>query len=133
MPAQPRAPADEPNQALTIDAEELHSAHVVHIAGEIDMGTVGELEAAVGRAESAARAGGCRVVVIDLRAVTFLGADGLRSLVDAHNRIAEAGGSMRVVAPPGGGIIRRLMDLSGVGALLDIFETIEAALPPGNA
>lgn len=130
--ADARAPGEQPSRPLTTSVEELDAASVVHIAGEVDVSTIGELEAAIGQAERA-RPGpfGC-VVVIDLRAVTFLGAEGLRSLVAAQNRIAENGGALRVVAPRSGGIIRRLLDLSGVAALLDIYETIEAAIPAGR-
>ncbi|HVA72978.1 MAG TPA: STAS domain-containing protein [Acidimicrobiales bacterium] len=125
------APGDQPSRDLTTNVEELRDVSIVHVAGEIDISTVGDLESAIERARAHAGPGGAAsgVVVIDLRGVTFLGAEGLRSLVSAQNRIAESGGSMRVVAPAGGGIIRRLLDLSGVGALLDLFETIESAVP----
>lgn len=130
MPAAASAPHDKPNEELTTDIEVARSARVVHVAGEIDMSTVRELESAIERAESEAMAAGSGVVVVDLRGVTFLGADGVRGLVAAHNRMAAEGGSLRIVSPPGGGIIRRLLDLSGVGALLDLFETVDSALPP---
>ena len=126
------APDDQPNPALTTSVEEVRAAQVVHIAGEIDLSTIGELTSAMERAESGVDAQGRPVVVIDLRGVTFLGAEGLRVLVASHDRIAGAGGDMRVVAPPGDGIIRRLLDLSGVGALLDLFETVDSALPPAH-
>ena len=130
MPAAARVPHDEPNEELTTDVEVVRSARVVHVAGEIDLSTVGELESAIERAESEAVGAGVPIVVVDLRGVTFLGADGVRGLVAAHNRIAAEGGSLRIVSPPGGGIIRRLLDLSGVGALLDLFETVDSAVPP---
>lgn len=123
---------DQPNPPLTTSVEELRATQVVHVAGEVDMSTIDDLESVIGRAEEAAGVHGGGLVVIDLRGVTFLGAEGLRSLVAANNRIAEAGGDMRVVAPPGGGIIRRLLDLSGVGALLNLFETVDSALPPAS-
>lgn len=132
--AEARAPGDQPGRALTTSVEELTAASIVHVAGEIDISTVGELEAAINVAEtrSTNTDGLAEVIVIDLRGVTFLGAEGLRSLVSAQNRIAGGGGAMRVVAPASGGIIRRLLDLSGVGALLDLFESIESAVPTGE-
>lgn len=128
MAAETLVPGDQPDPALTTSVEELPAARVVHVAGEIDMSNVAEFESAIEQAESGApeRA----VIVIDLRRVTFLGAESLRCLVASHDRIAETGRAMRVVAPPGSGVVRRLLDLSGVGALLDLFETVESALPP---
>ena len=133
MPAvEPRAPSEQPNRALTTSVEALRSAAVVHVVGEIDISTVSDLEIAVHEAERRAGDGGAggAVIVIDLRGVTFLGAEGLRSLVSAQNRLAEKGAAMRVVAPPEGGMIRRLLDLSGVASLLDLFETIESEVSP---
>lgn len=131
MAADTREPGGEPGPALTTSVEESRAAYIVHVAGEVDISTIEDLESAIEQAESGARSQGRGVVIIDLRGVTFLGAEGLRSLVGADHRITEAGGAMRVVAPPQG-IIRRLLDLSGVGALLDLFETVESAMPPGG-
>lgn len=130
MAAETRAPGEPPDPALTTSVEELGTARVIRVAGEIDMSNVSELESAIEQAEAGAPVRA--VIVIDLRKVTFLGAESMRCLVSAHDRIAETGRSMRVVAPPGSGAVRRLLDLSGVGALLDLFETVESALPPDN-
>lgn len=134
MPAvEPRAPSEQPNRALTTSVEALRSAVVVHVIGEVDISTVGDLELAVREAEQRVGSGATgAVIVIDLRGVTFLGAEGLRSLVSAQNRLADQGASLRVVAPPEGAMIRRLLDLSGVASLLDLFETIESAVPADN-
>jgi len=130
MAAETLAPGDPPDPALTASVEDLGNARLIRVAGEIDMSNVSELEAAIDQGESGTPERS--VIVIDLRRVTFLGAESLRCLVAAHDRIAETGRSMRVVAPPGSGVVRRLLDLSGVGALLDLFETVESALPPDN-
>lgn len=130
MAAETRAPGDQPNPALTTDVEAVGAGQVVRVSGEIDMSTIGDFESAIESAQSLAAASGQDIVVVDLQGVDFLGAESLRSLVAAHDRIAEAGGSLRVVAPPGGGIVRRLLDLTGVGALLDLFETVDAAVSP---
>lgn len=129
MAAETRASGDQPEPALTASIEQLGTAHVVHMTGEIDMSNVGELESAIERAETDAVASGPALVVVDLQGVTFLGAESLRCLVSANDRIAAGGGTMRVVAPAGSGVVRRLLDLSGVGALLDLFETVESAVP----
>lgn len=118
--------------ALTTEVETSEDTSVVHVAGEIDISTVGEFEATIERSETqaASEGHGAPVIVIDLRGVTFLGAEGLRTLVTSQDRIAAAGGSMRVVVPGEGGIIRRLLELTGVESLLDLFESVESAVAP---
>lgn len=122
----------DPDPALTTEVETLEDTFVVHVAGEIDISTVGDFEATIRRSEAQAtpEAENDTVIVIDLRGVTFLGAEGLRSLVASQNRIVAAGGAMRVVVPGEGGIIRRLLELSGVEPLLELFESVEAAIAP---
>lgn len=120
----------DPDPALTTELERLEDTLVVHVAGEIDISTVGDLEATMKRSETQATPEGQNhpLIVIDLRGVTFIGAEGLRSLVAAQKRIVAAGGVMRVVVPGEGGIIRRLIELSGVESLLELFESVEAAI-----
>lgn len=127
-----RAHSGDSDPPLTTRVETLDDTPVVHVAGEIDISTVGDLEATIRRSETQTtqEGQGNRVIVIDLRGVTFLGAEGLRSLVASQNRIAAAGGTMRVVVPGEGGVIRRLLELSGVESLLDLFESVEAAIAP---
>lgn len=124
------AHSGDPDPPLTTQVEMLADTSVVHVAGEIDISTVGDLEATIRRSEAQATPEGQhnRVIVIDLRDVTFLGAEGLRSLVTSQNRIAAGGGAMRVVVPGEGGIIRRLLELSGVESLLELFDSVEAAV-----
>lgn len=127
-----RAHSGDSDPPLTTRVETLDDTPVVHVAGEIDISTVGDLEATIKRSETQAtqEGQGNPVIVIDLRGVTFLGAEGLRSLVASQNRIAAAGGTMRVVVPGEGGVIRRLLELSGVESLLELFESVEDAISP---
>jgi anti-anti-sigma factor len=89
---------------------------VVAPAGEIDLATIDELQAAVDAA--AAEAGG---VVLDLREVTFIDSAGLR-LVLQSARAIEAFSVVR-----GPQEVRRLFDLVGLDERLTMLDR-----PPGE-
>jgi anti-anti-sigma factor len=64
--------------------------------------------------------------VIDLSDVTFIDSTGLGILVGERRRLRERGGSVRVVCGPG--IARRVLHLTAVDRLIDIHDTVEAAV-----
>jgi anti-sigma B factor antagonist len=66
----------------------------VRPAGELDLATVGEFEAAIGGALN-----GHRQLVVDLRDVTFLDTEGLKSLIEAARVAAERHVAFRLVRP----------------------------------
>lgn len=66
---------------------------VVHVGGEIDMLTAPELRYAVAEWADPPP----RVLVIDLRAVTFLGASGLTALLDIRDAAARTATSVRLI------------------------------------
>ncbi|MGI8492149.1 MAG: STAS domain-containing protein [Acidimicrobiales bacterium] len=95
---------------------------VLHVAGDLDASTVPALR---GRLSDMA-AGGPSQVVVDLSRVTFLDSSGLGALIGGLRRLRSAGGEMRLV-PGATPKVRRLLDQTGVGQLLPIFPTAEAA------
>jgi anti-anti-sigma factor len=64
----------------------------VHPAGELDLAAVPELEAAIGGALD-----GHKQLVVDLRDVTFLDTEGLKSLIEAARVAAERHVTFRLV------------------------------------
>ena len=64
----------------------------VRPAGELDLAAVGELEAAIGGALD-----GHRQLVVDLRDVTFLDTEGLKSLIETARVAAERHVAFRLV------------------------------------
>jgi anti-sigma B factor antagonist len=94
---------------------------VVHLSGEIDLGTQEELDQAV-------RAGldtSAPVVILDLGKVTFLGSTGLRVLVAAHTEAEGTGRVVRIV--DGVEIVHRIMEVTGLERLLALYPTVEQA------
>jgi stage II sporulation protein AA (anti-sigma F factor antagonist) len=83
---------------------------IVFVSGEIDMLVEERLAGALEAAQYAVAD-----VTVDLTKVTFMDSSGLNVLVRAYQRAPERG-SCRVVGARG--LARRVMDLTGVAALL---------------
>lgn len=99
----------QPEDLLAISSDETG----LHAAGEIDAHTAPTLAAAIDAAGPD--------VDLDLSAVEFVDSSGLRVLIDAHQRLADAGGGLRLtgVSEP----VRRLLEISGVSEYLGVTES----------
>jgi anti-sigma B factor antagonist len=104
------AVADQPDAAL-----------VVSVSGELDLGTVEVLRAEVGPL----LAPGVRLV-LDLSELTFCDSTGLGALVGLSRKAADHSATLVLAAPR-----RRIADLlalSGVDRVIDVHNTVPAAL-----
>ena len=91
-----------------------HDAHaVVSVRGEIDLSTADRFRAAMDEAMR-----GCGSVEVDLAGTTFMDSSGLAVLVGAHQRLGQAQEALVVRDPSP--TIRKVLQISGVGALLDV-------------
>ncbi|MFC8513290.1 STAS domain-containing protein [Streptomyces sp. NPDC057257] len=88
-------------------------ATVVELRGEIDILTALPLSVRI----DALTAGVCPDLVLDLRPVTFIDCSGLRLLCQAHNRVRDQGGRLRLVADRD-----RLMRVLRPARLAGVFE-----------
>ena len=79
-------------------------------SGEIDAHTAPALASAIDAAGPD--------VELDLAGVEFVDSSGLRVLIDAHQRLAEAGGALRITALSDP--VRRLLEISGVSGYLGV-------------
>ena len=95
---------------------------VIAVEGEADMTTAVKFNESF---FSAAR-GGIRQVVADLSAVRFIDTTMLNALVVGHRRMARDRGRFAVVCS--GPRVKRILDITGLGQILDVFETREDAL-----
>ncbi len=89
---------------------------IVSFHGELDLEQEVEAREALERAAAADGDG----VMVNLRAVTFLGSTGVRLLLDAHAATADAGRRLRVVQ--GRGPARRLIELLDLSDRLDVVD-----------
>ena len=105
---------------LKIDRSDQPGWAIISPSGEIDLATVGQLEDAL-----AASSDGNSDVAVDLTGVTFMDSTGLRALLAANQNLSEFGRRLALIVA--GGPVDRLLDISGVGQTLAIFQSIEAA------
>lgn len=99
---------------------------VIHVAGEVDIATAPELQAALDKLA----AEGETCLVIDLDEVTFLDSAGLRVLVAAHRSINDQRGQLRVVCQRGR--IWDVFKLTNLDDVLSMHETLAAATAPDS-
>lgn len=104
---------------LTIDSVDLRDrVRVLRVAGEIDMLTAPDLEAAIDHDLSHRPA----TLIIDLSKITFIDSSGLAALFEAHRRSA---GVVRVVVTPA---IDRILGMVGMRETLQLHGDLDDAL-----
>ena len=96
----------QPEDLLSIET----SDRGITARGDIDAHTAPILAAAI---ESSGA-----LVRLDLSAVDFVDSSGLRILIDAHQRLRDAAGSLTIIAPSDA--VVRLFEISGVQDYLTI-------------
>ena len=102
------------NPLFQVRHEPRASGVVVIAAGEIDLATSPQLrEALLNPAVNAA------TVVLDLREVTFIDSSGLGVIVGQQKRAQERNERF-AVAVGGAAAVQRILELSGLGKVLDI-------------
>ena len=106
---------------LQIDRSDQPGWAILSPSGEIDLATVGQLEDAL----AASIGNGDTDVAVDLTGVTFMDSTGLRALLAANQNLSESGHRLALIVA--GGPVDRLLDISGVGQTLEIFQSLEAA------
>src|SRR3954452_3140323 len=95
------------------------TALYLHVFGEFDLSRVGEVEEALAQARTP------RVLVFDLRGLTFLDGAGLRTILRANDRGRAEGFAVEVVRPTG--TANRIFSLTRAGLELSMIDAPEAA------
>jgi anti-anti-sigma factor len=100
----------------------------VVLEGELDIATTPTAEAELRRLEH----NRARLIVLDLRRVTFMDSTGLRLLVAADARAREAGHRLAIVKGPAA--VHRVLELTGLDAKLDLIaDPADATAPSGGS
>jgi anti-sigma B factor antagonist len=94
----------------------------VHVAGELDIATAPRLEQTLRDAQ-----GPARLVVLDLRELTFIDIRGIRAIIDAGIRARQAGRRLVLVRVPQ--IVDRMLTLTGSSDQVEISD-IDPVAPP---
>ncbi|HET8657895.1 MAG TPA: STAS domain-containing protein [Micromonosporaceae bacterium] len=98
---------------------------VLAISGELDLGSLAELE----EAATAAIADGTPVLLLDLSGLTFCDSTGLGLFVRLHKRMQQRGGRLGLVNPQAG--VLKVLKLTGLDAALHLYPDIDVALTSG--
>jgi len=105
----------EPTLAVQTTVEEYST--VIVLEGELDLGTVDDLQDAVDEALGA----GARHVTIDCRGITFVDSSGLRCLLDTK---AKAPLGVALLQPSSS--LLRLLEITSLDSMLPVFNDLEA-------
>jgi anti-sigma B factor antagonist len=97
---------------------------VIAARGEIDLATVGTLNAALAQAIES----GAPDVWLDLTKVDFMDSTGLTAIVRAHDAMDAGRSRLAVICPPGP--VRRAFEITGLDARLPLFADRAAASAP---
>lgn len=108
-------PDDAARSALLDVSVEAGPTTIVSLTGDLDPATAPKLQAAVDAAIADAVV---TRVVLDLRGVNFLDSSGLRVFVTTREALAERGGNL--VLRNASANIRRLLDITGLGEVIDV-------------
>jgi len=105
--------------------EEKDGTQIVSVTGEVDLSSVPWLAEVIWRAKE--QAGGDPLhVVVDLSEVEFMDTAGLEVLLEEWNSSRQLGGRMCLVAQEGP--MTRLLEVSGLGELFDLYAELDAAV-----
>jgi anti-sigma B factor antagonist len=102
---------------------------VLVLEGELDVGTVAQLDDALANAAAATDG----TLTIDASDVDFLDSVGLRSILNVTADLSKVGRAMAIVCTPGP--VRRLIELTALTGHLALYDSRAAviAAPPSDA
>ncbi len=108
---------------MRTDTRVVGSVLVVYVSGELDLNTAPGFRTAVEeqldlRPETAH-------ILLVLRDVTFIDSSGLGVILGRYRRVRAHGGRLVAVAPSPK--VRKVFDLSGLAAIIPVFETEDEA------
>jgi anti-anti-sigma factor len=111
---------------LTVQSTSAEDTTLLTLSGELDIAAKEPL----GDAVSAALEDHPPSLVIDLTPTTFVDSTGLSYLLAARRRADDAQTRLAIRAPPGSEA-RVVIDLAGVGSLLNLEDPAPRSQPPG--
>jgi anti-anti-sigma factor len=117
------SPKDLHGRRLFIDVERTDGTVLIALAGELDIGSAGELDDVLLEAERS----GARTIRLDLRKLEFLDSTGLRAILSAELRTSVDGSKLLLI--PGPERVQRLFALTGTAEFLHFAD---GDMPPDN-
>jgi anti-anti-sigma factor len=118
-------------ELLVVDSEIRPEAVLMHVTGEIDSSTAGELRSQLEASLQQANAHESRLLIVDLQGVTYFGSAGLNAVLDCYKQGLRAGTSVRLVAD--NDLVVRPIEVTNLDALLELYPTLADALEGGDS
>ncbi len=94
---------------------------LLRVSGELDLGTIGSLQSAVGD-----RVGPGVRVLLDLEGLRFCDSTGLGTIIKLHRRLTDLGGVLALCAP--GQRVLDVLSISGVDQVISVYPSVPAAI-----
>jgi anti-anti-sigma factor len=113
-------------ELLVVDSEVRPDAVLVHVKGEIDSSTAGELRSQLESALQQAGGHESRLLIVDLEGVTYFGSAGLNAVLDCHKQGLRTGISVRLVAD--NDLVVRPIEVTNLDSLLDLYPALADAV-----
>lgn len=113
--------------SLAVKTPEGSDAQVLSLGGELDIATTPTVRSAI----DAAIAGGSKRIIVDLTGLNFIDSTGLGVLIGGLRRSRENGGRVVLVATEGR--ILRLLRVTGLVRIFQVFESLDAAIADGES
>jgi anti-anti-sigma factor len=111
-----------------VERHRSEGATVLVLVGEVDIGTVPTLREALGAVPD-----GERLVVLDLRRLSFGDSSMLSTVMASCRRLRSHGGDLRLLGARGP--VRQVLQITGVVQEVELFDTLREALdaPPRSS
>ena len=113
-------------ELLAVDHEARADAVLVHVEGDVDSSTVDKLAPHLTAALKLAATHPARLVIVDLRSVTFFGSAALNAVLECHEEGMATGTSVRLVADHDN--VLRPIELTELDRVLEVYPTLSDAL-----
>jgi anti-sigma B factor antagonist len=107
------------NLYLTVEVASAPDVQTIALAGEADLLGAPQIEAAL----EGAAAGAAKLIVVDLKGLTFIDSSGLQALATGHEHCRSRGYELRIVRGPAN--VQRLFDLTGMSEILPFVDAVE--------
>jgi anti-sigma B factor antagonist len=113
---------------LDISSRVVDGALVLSVAGEVDLDTAPQLQAAIMDAIDRTAGAAC---IVDLTGVSFLGSAGLTALLSTTRHAEARSEPLPIVVDANRPVIRPI-ELTGLDAVLRLYHSVDEALQSGR-